>query len=228
MPISRSVWTWGVYAQALLLLLACGDSPRAPASDSARTARTAPALTIPPPSATPVRSPDSYRVKFATTKGDFVVSVNRALAPRGADRFYELVTIGYFSQVRFYRIVPGFIVQFGIHGDPAVNTMWNAATIPDEPMRTSNTRGTVAFAAAGPNSRTTELFVSTGNNTRKLDGQRLFAPIGKVTSGLDIVETLNSEYGEQPNFARIVRQGNAFLQRWYPALDYITSATIER
>ncbi len=174
-----------------------------------------------------MRSPDAFRVTFETSKGVFTVAVTRALSPRGADRFYELVTIHYFDGVRFFRMMPEFIAQFGAHGDPAVNAKWNEATIPDEPMRTSNTRGTVAFAASGPNSRAVQLFVSTGDNARKLDGQRLFAPIGKVVDGMEVVDRLNAEYGEEPNHSRIIRQGNSYLQQWFPALDSIVSATID-
>lgn len=213
----------GPSASTLLLLAACAGEPRpSPADDST----IAPAATIPGPSATPIRSPDHYRVRFETSKGPFVVEVQRALAPRGSDRFHELVTIGYFSGVRFFRMVPGFIVQFGIHGDPAVNDLWNNATIPDDPIKGRNTRGTMAFAASGVDTRATQLFVSTGDNVRKLDGQRLFMPFATVVEGLDVVEQLNAEYGEEPNFSRIVRQGNRYLQRWFPALDSIVSATV--
>ncbi len=183
---------------------------------------------IPPPSLTPERSPDSYRVRFVTTKGPFVVLVKRSLAPRGADRFYELVRIGYFTDVRFFRLVPNFVVQFGIHGDPAVNAMWDTAAIPDDPNRSSNADGTISFAASGPNTRATQLFISTGNNARKLDGQKLFSPFGTVVEGMTVVRALNAEYGEEPNPAKAVRQGNRYLTRWFPALDYIKSATIEQ
>lgn len=182
---------------------------------------------IPPPSLTPERSPDSYRVRFVTSKGPFVVQVKRSLAPRGADRFYELVRIGYFTDVRFFRMKPNFIVQFGIHGDPAVNTLWDTAEIPDDPIRSSNADGTIAFAASGPNTRSTQLFINTANNARKLDGQKLFSPFGTVVEGMDVVRALNAEYGEEPNPSKAVRQGNRYLTRWFPALDYITSATIE-
>lgn len=202
-------------------------------SASSRTAATTadsvtagPVREIPGPTPTPPRSPDRYTVRFETSKGPFVVDVERALAPRGADRFYELVTIGFFDDVRFYRIVPGFIVQFGKHGTVAVNDAWVNATIPDDPMRISNIKGTVAFAANGPNSRATELFISTGENGGKLDRQRVFAPIGRVTQGMDVVEQLNAEYGEEPNHARIARQGNAYLERWFPALDYVRGARV--
>lgn len=211
---------------ALLLVSgACGgEAPRRSADPVAR-ADSAPR--IPPPSLTPERSPDTYRVRFVTSKGPFVVQVKRSLAPHGADRFHELVRIGYFTGVRFFRLVPNFVVQFGIHGDPAVNALWDTAVIPDDPIRSSNADGTIAFAASGPNTRATQLFISTGNNARKLDGQRLFAPFGTVVEGMEVVRALNAEYGEEPNAVRLVRQGNAYLAKWYPALDSITSAVIE-
>ena len=209
-----------------LIAVACTSDSRTIANRP--SARDTPDMVnvVSPPAATPMRAPDAFRVKFATSKGDVVIAIKRALAPRGADRFHELVSIGYFSGVRFYRMVPGFVAQFGISGNPAVNASWNEATFPDEPMRTSNTRGTVAFAASGANSRATQLFFSTGDNVKKLDRQRMFAPIGRIVEGMDVVERLTSEYGEQPNHARIVREGNTYLQKWFPALDSIVSATI--
>lgn len=202
------------------------SSRTAAAATAADSVAAGPVREIPGPAPTPLRSPDRYTVRFETSKGPFVVEVERALAPRGADRFHELVTIGFFDDVRFYRVVPGFIVQFGKHGIVAVNDAWVNATIPDDPMRISNTKGTVAFAANGPDSRATELFISTGENGSKLDRQRVFAPIGRVTQGMEVVEQLNAEYREEPNHARIARQGNAYLQRWFPALDYIKEARV--
>lgn len=222
LPLFRSA---GHLTGAVCLLAACTSEPRPDvAADS--TAVTTPAAMIPAPAATPMRSPDRYRVRFETSKGPFVVEVQRALAPRGSDRFYELVTIGYYSGVRFFRMVPGFIVQFGIHGDPAVNDRWNNATIPDDPIKGRNTRGSMAFAASGADTRATQLFVSTGDNVRKLDGQRLFMPFATVVEGMHVIEQLNAEYGEDPNFSRIVRQGNRYLERWFPALDSIVTATV--
>ena len=206
---------------------ACGSETPPSRDAAASAADTAPAArVVPPPAATPPRSPDRYRVRMVTTKGDVIIEVARANAPRGADRFYELVTIGYFTDVAFFRMVPGFIAQFGISGDSAVNAAWNSATIPDDPIRLANTKGTVSFAASGPNTRSTQLFISTGDNRRKLDRQRLFTPIGNVVEGMAVVEQLSAEYGEEPNHYKIVRQGNAYLARWFPALDYIRSATL--
>ncbi len=214
-----------VCATVLAVVVGCAE-PRTPPVTAETTAAVV-VREIPGPAATPMRSPDAYRVRVETSEGAFTIAVTRSLAPRGADRFYELVTIGYFDGVRFFRMTPEFIAQFGAHGDPAVNAKWNEATMPDEPMRTSNTRGTVAFAASGPNSRAVQLFVSTGDNARKLDGQRLFAPIGKVVEGMEVVDRLNAEYGEEPNHSRIIRQGNAYLQKWFPALDSIVTATVD-
>jgi cyclophilin family peptidyl-prolyl cis-trans isomerase len=205
---------------ALLVLAACGDPPRQPAAAGA----TAPPA-IPGPAAQLPRSPDRYRVAFTTSRGAFTVEVTRALAPRAADRFFELVQGGYYAGTRFYRVVPGFVAQWGIHGDPAVSARWREATIPDDPPRTPNVRGTIAFAASGPASRTTEVFVSTGDNRRALDRQR-FAPFGTVVEGMDVVERINGEYGEEPNHAKIKRQGTAYLTRWFPALDSVVAVQL--
>jgi cyclophilin family peptidyl-prolyl cis-trans isomerase len=206
-----------------LILLGCGGAPRERPSETPAEV-SVPA--IPGPASESSRSPDTFQVRFETSKGPFTVAITRANAPHGVDRLHELVTIGYFSGVRFFRMVSGFIVQFGIHGDPDVNAAWSKATIPDDPMRLRNARGTIAFAAAGPNTRATQLFISTGDNERALDGQRLFAPLGRVTDGMEVVHSLYSEYGEEPNPSRILRQGTTYLQRWFPGLDSIVSATI--
>ncbi len=165
-----------------------------------------------------------YRVELDTTKGPVVIVVDRSLAPNGAQRFYDLVKAGYFDGARFYRVVPGFVVQWGAAADPAVTKKWNV-TIADDPVKGSNTPGTVTFAATGqPNSRTTHLFINLGNNAR-LDAMG-FAPIGHVSSGTAAVEHIYSGYGEQPDQAQIGAQGNAYLQREFPHLDYIKSARI--
>jgi peptidyl-prolyl cis-trans isomerase A (cyclophilin A) len=152
------------------------------------------------------------------------VEVTRSLAPNGADRFYNLVKSGYFKDLGFFRVVPGFMVQFGIHGDPKVAAAWRGANIQDDPVKGSNTRGTITFATAGPNTRTTQLFINYGNNTF-LDSQG-FSPFGKVTDGMDVVDKINAEYGEKPFQPRVQEEGNAYLKKEFPNLDYIKSATI--
>lgn len=204
-----------------LLLTACGEAPRSTPAPSAPP----PPRAVPGPAASPVHSPDQYRAEFTTSKGVFIVEVTRRLAPRAADRFYELVQNGYYERTRFYRVVPGFITQWGIHGDTAVNAQWDEATIPDEPMKTSNVRGRIAFAANGPNSRATEVFIATGDQAKTLDRQR-FAPFGSVVQGMEIVDKISAEYGEEPNYSRISHQGNSYLRRWFPALDSVVSARI--
>ena len=169
------------------------------------------------------KAPDSFKVRFDTSQGSFTVEVTRSLAPNGADRFYNLVRSGYFKDAEFFRVVPGFMCQFGIHGDPKVSAVWRGANIPDDPVKSSNTRGAITFATAGPNTRTTQLFVNFGNNAG-LDGQG-FSPFGKVTEGMDVVDKIYSGYGEAPNQGRIQMEGNAYLKKEFPKLDYIKSAS---
>jgi peptidyl-prolyl cis-trans isomerase A (cyclophilin A) len=177
------------------------------------------------------QAPASYKARFTTSKGDFVVEVTRDWAPQGADRFYNLVKHGFFSEARFFRAIDGFMVQFGINGDPAVSAKWREATIPDDPVKQSNKRGYVTFATSGPNSRTTQLFINFGNNTN-LDAMG-FAPFGKVATGMDIVDTVYKGYGEGapggagPNQGRIQAEGNAYLTRDFPKLDWVKEAKIE-
>lgn len=170
------------------------------------------------------KAPDVYEVNFATTKGDFVVRVTRAWAPLGADRFYNLVKHGFFTNAAFFRVVPGFVVQFGLSADPAVNRAWHAATIKDDPVKESNRAGTVTFATAGPNTRTTQIFINYGNN--EFLNKQGFAPFGEVTSGMDVVRKLYSGYGQQPDQGAITMQGNSYLEKHFPKLDHIESATI--
>jgi peptidyl-prolyl cis-trans isomerase A (cyclophilin A) len=171
------------------------------------------------------KAPDVFDVKFETTRGDFVVQVTRAWAPLGADRFYNLVKHGFFTDAAFFRVVPGFIVQFGLSADPAVNRVWRSANIKDDPVTQSNKRGTLTFATAGPNTRTTQLFINYADNSG-LDRQG-FAPFGLVTSGMDVVEKIYSGYGERPDQGAITTQGAAYLQKNFPKLDTIKTATIE-
>jgi peptidyl-prolyl cis-trans isomerase A (cyclophilin A) len=180
---------------------------------------------------TPTEAPASYRVRFETSKGDFVVEVDRSLAPNGADRLYHLVSEGFYTDVRFFRVISGFMAQFGLNGDPAVNERWRTQVLPDDPVRGSNTRGTVTFAMTQqPNSRSTQLFINLVDNVN-LDGSG-FAPIGRVVEGMEVVDQLYSGYGEGaprgngPDQAQIRSQGNAYLIQSFPQLDYIERATI--
>jgi peptidyl-prolyl cis-trans isomerase A (cyclophilin A) len=177
------------------------------------------------------QAPPAYKAKFDTSKGSFVVEVQRDWAPNGADRFYNLVKNGFYDNTRFFRVIPGFMVQFGINGDPAVAAAWRDANIKDDPVKQSNARGTVTFATAGPNTRTTQVFVNFGNNDF-LDNQG-FSPFGKVVSGMEVVDSLYGGYGEGapggqgPNQGLIQQQGNAYLEQGFPKLDYVKKATIE-
>ena len=168
----------------------------------------------------------TFRAKFATSKGDFVIEVTRDWSPNGADRFYNLVKNGYYDDCRFFRVINNFMVQFGINGDPLLNQVWSFALISDDPVKKSNTRGYVSFATSGPNSRTTQVFINYGDNSR-LDAQG-FAPFGRVVEGMKVVDSLFSEYQGVPsdNQPRIQAQGNAYLNKEFPRLDYIKSASI--
>ena len=175
------------------------------------------------PPATSV-APERYYAHVETSKGSFVLEIDRDWAPRGADRFYELATSGYFDDSRFTRVVPSFIVQFGIAGDSARNAKWSTATFPDDSVRHSNVLGTIAFAMRGPNDRTTQLFISVVDNSR-LDAQG-FAPIGRVISGMDVVQSIYSGYGETAGGgvragkqAPLLNGGNAYVDRQFPKLD---------
>jgi peptidyl-prolyl cis-trans isomerase A (cyclophilin A) len=172
-------------------------------------------------------APKRFKVKFETTKGDFVVEVTREWAPLGADRFYNLAKVGFYDGVRFFRVVHGYVAQFGIHGYPRVTQAWREAKIEDDPVETSNTRGTLSFATAGKNNRTTQVFINLVDN-KKLDAMG-FAPIGKVVEGMDTtVDQLYSGYGDKLTRLQhnIAARGNAYLMESFPYLDYITSATI--
>jgi peptidyl-prolyl cis-trans isomerase A (cyclophilin A) len=175
------------------------------------------------------KAPNTYKVSFTTTKGTFDVAVTRAWAPHGADRFYGLVRAGYYDGNRLFRVVPGFVVQFGIAPKPSVAKKWANATILDDPVKHSNVPGTITFAATGaPNSRTTQVFVNLGPNAG-LDTQG-FAPFGKVTRGMSVLHKLYSGYGEQPTSAQqqMTEQGDAFVKQTFPKLDRILKARITR
>jgi len=240
-------------SSAVLLAAACGGRPAPAPSPSATPTATAPPVTVPStpapsaPAATPApaktapsalanpaaateRAPARFRARFDTTKGPFVIEVQRDWAPRGADRFYNLVKAGYFDDVRFFRVIQGFMVQFGIHGNPAVGGAWREASIPDDPVTQSNRRGMVTFATAGPNTRTTQVFVNFKDNTF-LDGQG-FAPFGRVVEGMDVVDSLYAGYGEGaprgagPRQDRAQAEGNAYFRQDFPKLDAVRTARL--
>ena len=177
------------------------------------------------------KAPENFKVKFTTTKGDFNLEVTRAWSPLGADRFYNLVKSGFFKDVAFFRVISGFMVQFGIHGDPAISAAWRPAAIKDDPVQQSNARGYISYAMAGPNTRTTQLFINYGNNAN-LDGMG-FSPFGKVTQGMTVVESIYAGYGEGapsgmgPDQGLVQRQGNKYLKAEFPKMDYILSAALE-
>ncbi len=184
------------------------------------------------PAALKEQAPAVYRVKFDTSRGPFVLEVHRDWAPLGADRFYNLVKNGFYDNARFFRVISGFMVQFGINGDPKISAQWRTARINDDPVRQSNKRGLITFATAGPNTRTTQVFINFGDNAA-LDAQG-FAPFGQVVSGMNVVDSLYSGYGEGaprgngPDQSRVQGEGNAYLTKEFPKLDYIKTATIEK
>ncbi len=195
---------------------------------------TAPALSqgLSNPAALNEKAPAVYKVDFDTSKGAFIVEVHRDWAPNGADRFYNLVKNGFYDNARFFRVVSGFMVQFGINGDPKLSALWRTARINDDPVRQSNKRGFITFATAGPNTRTTQVFINFADNGA-LDGQG-FAAFGQVVSGMNVVDALYSGYGEGapgghgPDQGRVQSEGNAYLTRDFAKLDYIKKATIEK
>ena len=177
------------------------------------------------------KAPDVFKASFEVAHGDgkaggtFVIEVHRDWSPNGADRFYNLVKSGFYDDCRFFRVVPNFMVQFGIHGDPAVAGNWRAARIPDDPAKQSNKRGYVSFATAGPNTRTTQMFINFKDNSF-LDSQG-FSAFGQVLSGMDVVDKIYSGDGERPDQGQIQSAGNAYLTKTFPKLDYIKKATIQ-
>jgi peptidyl-prolyl cis-trans isomerase A (cyclophilin A) len=215
------------------VMLAQTPAPKTapPATKSAAPANKAPAA----PAVNPLLHPESlkavapanFQVKFTTTKGDFVVDVHRDWSPVGADRFYNLVKNRYFTNVAFFRNVPNFIVQFGMHPDPKLGAVWQDAKIKDDPAKAGvhNTKGTVVFATAGPNTRSNQFFVNTNDNSGGLDAQG-FTPFGEVTQGMDVVLGLYAGYGERPDQGRILTEGAGYLDKNFPQLDKIKTATV--
>jgi peptidyl-prolyl cis-trans isomerase A (cyclophilin A) len=205
-----------------VLAAAAGAAAQAPASAALKD-----------PKALTEQSPAVYKVKFDTSAGVFVIEVHRDWAPLGADRFYNLVKHGYYSECRFFRVIQGFMVQFGINGDPAVNAVWRNARIGVDPVKESNKRGYITYAMGGsPDTRTTQVFINFSDNT-SLDRMG-FAPFGKVLSGMEVVDRIYAEYGEGapsgkgPEQGKIQFEGNTYLKAGFPKLDYVKTATIEK
>jgi peptidyl-prolyl cis-trans isomerase A (cyclophilin A) len=173
------------------------------------------------------KAPDKYKVLIETTKGSFTIEVTKAWSPLGAERFYNLVKCGFYDDTAFFRVLTGFMAQIGLHGDPKVSAAWRSAQIKDDPRQSevSNQRGYVSFAMGGPNTRTTQIFINFADNGR-LDGMG-FTPFAKVVEGMEVVDKINAQYGETPNQGSIQMQGNAYLKKSFPNLDYIKKATIK-
>lgn len=203
------------------LLLALGCEPNIP--PYVRPAGKA--LVKPDSAEMKTKAPDKFKAKFTTSAGAFTVTVDRSSAPLGADRFYNLVRSGFYNDCRFFRVVEGFVVQFGIPADPAESALWKDANLNDDPVRDTNTRGKITYATAGANTRTTQLFISYSNKNARLDRMG-FAPFGEVTEGMDVVDKLYSGYGEDPDQKRIESQGNPYLEAKFPKMDYIQKAEI--
>lgn len=226
---------WGSRSGWLVVLLVGCDMLPPPPPPKFRTAPATTATTTPPPADPgrkgppaprgPDSAPEHFKVRLETTKGDVVIDVHRHLAPLGTDRFYQLVKEGYYDGCKFFRVVPGFVVQFGMNGDPELNRKYQDNKIPDDKSHESNKRGTVTFATSGANSRTSQLFINLGNNT-SLDSQG-FAPFGRVVKGMeDVVDKITSEYGEEPQQPVIAQAGNTYLDERFPNLDHIIKATV--
>jgi len=214
-------------ATLLVLATACGGERPATKAD-------APDLSNPLlyPARLNETAPDTFRVLFSTTGGNFVVKVHRAWAPIGADRFYNLVKNGFYDDVRIYRVLKGFMVQFGLNGDPLVNAQWKNKVLVDDPVRQSNLRGRMSFAKGGPTSRTTEVFINYKDNP-SLD-KRGFSPFAEVVEGMKVVDSFYAGYGDGPPRgdgpyqAQVLARGNAYLDAQFPKLDRIEKAVIDR
>jgi peptidyl-prolyl cis-trans isomerase A (cyclophilin A) len=222
-------------ATALLLSIPTAAQTPTPAAKPKSTTTTAakPAATatydraLLKPTLLKDKAPETYQVKFDTTRGEFTITVTRAWSPLGADRFYTLVKHHYFDNARFFRVLPNFVVQFGLSANPAVNAAWEKATIKDDPRNQSNKPGTLVFATAGPNTRTTQLFINLKDNGSNLDSQG-FTPFGQVDgSGMKVVEMLYDQYGESAGMDQenISKGGEKFIATHWPKLDTIKSAT---
>ncbi len=224
-----------ILALAAILAAGCSEGGPGPVQEKKSSGPAAPAPPAVPAPLLDSKHPDvnrdapaEFKVKFSTTRGDFVVQVTRDWAPRGADRFYNLVKNGYFDEVRFFRVIRQprpFMAQFGIHGNPRVSAVWRDANLEDESVKQSNTRGMLSYAKASmPNSRSTQIFINYGDNSM-LDRQG-FSPFGKVVEGMEVVDQLHAGYGESPNQERIQMEGNDYLKHYFPNLDFIKTARL--
>ena len=181
-----------------------------------------PSLPAPP---TPPNAEGTFQVKFETSKGDFTIEVHRDWAPFGAEQFYTLVNEGYYDGCKFFRVVPNFMTQWGLNGDPAVTKKWNKSSIPDDPVKRQNKYGTVSFATAGPGTRTTQIFINMNDHNSHLDRDG-FAPFGMLIHGRNTVENIETKYKELPKQGKIMKDGNRYLDRYFSDLDYIIKATV--
>ena len=225
-------------AAACALTVASGCAAQAPVPVSAAVGQTGAATQeqdskLLNPEAANAKAPDVFQVKFETTKGDFVIEVNRAWAPNGADRFYNMVQVGFFKDIAIFRAIENFMFQFGIHGDPAVSAKWGDATIKDDPSAMkSNVPGTISFAQTGrPNSRSCQMFINLGNNSfldQSRGGGAPFVPFGKVIKGMEVVGKINTEYGENRGNVQgeFREKGNAYIKEKFPNIDFIKSVTL--
>jgi peptidyl-prolyl cis-trans isomerase A (cyclophilin A) len=222
------MWKKIIMKILMTTILACGIAlAQTKSAAPAATKKAAPAAAAPDllkPGTLKGKAPDIYKVKFTTTKGDVIIQVNRAWAPLGADRFYNLVKYGFYKDAAFFRVLPRFVAQFGIPARPEVAAAWDHAYIVDDRVTQSNKRGTLTFATAGPNTRTTQIFINFSDNAA-LDGQG-FAPFGQVIEGMDLVDKFFTGYGESPDQGRITAFGKAYLDKSFPNLDRILTAII--
>jgi len=220
---------------ALALIAACKDPQTdsvRPAPDSVKPAAMARSAADLDPAKATEKAPETFKARFSTSKGVFTIEVHREWSPNGADRFYNLVKMGFFNDTRFFRAIEGFMVQFGIHGSPEVSAKWRSADIKDDPVKQSNKRGFVTFAKTGmPNSRSTQIFINYADSNARLDAMG-FSPFGQVVEGMDVVDSLYKGYGEGapggrgPDQQRLQSEGNAYLDRDFAQLDRVKVAEI--
>jgi len=195
-----------------------------PAAAAPAAAPAAPAAPVEVIAEWPAAMPDVYKVRFETTKGDIIIECRKEWAPLGAERFYQLCKEGFYNNTAFFRVVPGFVVQFGLAADPAVTAAWSAQEMPDDPVKQTNAPGTVTFASRGPNTRTTQVFINYGDNKR-LDGMG-FQVFGKIIQGMEVATSITAQYGEKPNQGLITSQGDEYISKFFPEIDKIKHVSL--